>query len=497
MNMPLFRTTTFTGAAACIAFVGAASAADPLPKSPEQNVLIIERAETPRGEVVKSEDGDHLARWRSEATASDGAKEIVEIIVAEDSEPHVVRNGERIQVKVMRDGEIVRVLDPDEREIAEYRLTNGGKVVFLKGPHGEAARLAPPPAPPRAMRRGGGPDEDGAAPGGRVRLGVTMGSVSAALAAQSGVEAREVFLITDVLDGYPADKAGLKRFDIVLKINGEKPATPDRLRELVFSDDPRDTITMEVLRAGEKRSIEVRLGDEARRDEMRTRDRERRRIVVERSEEEEEVAEERRRGLERSLRRHLEEAMRNVPRGLREGWDDVDIEVLKEYADRAGREMNEAMGRFELHFDEKKWDDLREQIMRRLDGVELDGEARAAVEEAMKSLDEVMKDVEEEVRIIIEGEMEEELPRIRFFGKNDGEGVFVMPPRAPRAPEAPRAPRDPRGLRMLTPDGDMKWFSLDSDKASETEELTARFDRLEERMERLEKLLERLVEERR
>ena len=70
-------------------------------------------------------------------------------------------------------------------------------------------------------------------------------------------------LINKVLDGTPAFRAGLRRDDIVVRVNNEPLARTDaekHLRRLIASIDPGTQATLEVLRAGQRLRINVQLG---------------------------------------------------------------------------------------------------------------------------------------------------------------------------------------------------------------------------------------------
>ena len=82
-------------------------------------------------------------------------------------------------------------------------------------------------------------------------------------------------LISDVVPGGPAEKAGLEggderlQFqageyktggDVILEADGRKVVLPDDLARLVASHKPGETVTLTVLREGEREEIEVKLG---------------------------------------------------------------------------------------------------------------------------------------------------------------------------------------------------------------------------------------------
>jgi serine protease Do len=80
---------------------------------------------------------------------------------------------------------------------------------------------------------------------------------------QSGV------VLSDIMEGTPADQAGLKERDIVLALDGQPlpRLKPDRVVAGYFGQQlllrrPGDTITLSILRGAGRQEIKVRLGDE-------------------------------------------------------------------------------------------------------------------------------------------------------------------------------------------------------------------------------------------
>lgn len=87
------------------------------------------------------------------------------------------------------------------------------------------------------------------------RLGASVEPVSPALAAQIGIDEDQGQVITDFQKDGPATKAGLKRYDILVELNGK--AVPRRNDEFqkMLNGIKGDTNSAVVLRKGEKISI--------------------------------------------------------------------------------------------------------------------------------------------------------------------------------------------------------------------------------------------------
>jgi serine protease Do len=63
-----------------------------------------------------------------------------------------------------------------------------------------------------------------------------------------------------IFPGSAAEEAGLRRDDIITKINGEKITQDNSLAEMILKYDPGDTIGLEVIRGGNKMNVTVVLG---------------------------------------------------------------------------------------------------------------------------------------------------------------------------------------------------------------------------------------------
>ncbi len=92
-------------------------------------------------------------------------------------------------------------------------------------------------------------------------LGVTSDTLTADIAEQLGLpkESRGV-VVTDIDPDSPAEKAGLKRTDVILAINNHPISTWEELRLLVAQVVPESKATLKIVRDGKPRSIEVTVG---------------------------------------------------------------------------------------------------------------------------------------------------------------------------------------------------------------------------------------------
>jgi putative serine protease PepD len=67
--------------------------------------------------------------------------------------------------------------------------------------------------------------------------------------------------IMNVVDGSPADRAGLRVGDVVIEVDGRRITTGDALRSAIAAKQPGAQMRLTVRRGGDEREIEVELGE--------------------------------------------------------------------------------------------------------------------------------------------------------------------------------------------------------------------------------------------
>ncbi len=92
-------------------------------------------------------------------------------------------------------------------------------------------------------------------------LGVAIQDLNKDLAKALGLENAKGVLIADVTPDSPAQKAGIERGDVVLKINGEQVDSTGRLRNLVATAGKGARVKVELLRKGQRKTLTVELGE--------------------------------------------------------------------------------------------------------------------------------------------------------------------------------------------------------------------------------------------
>jgi len=99
---------------------------------------------------------------------------------------------------------------------------------------------------------------------GKVRrgmLGVTIQSVDADLAASLNLPAARGAIVTSVAPGGPAERAGIKRGDVITAINKQSVADNNSLRNLVASMAPGSNVEVTARRNGNDQNFQVALAE--------------------------------------------------------------------------------------------------------------------------------------------------------------------------------------------------------------------------------------------
>ncbi|MEG6506168.1 DegQ family serine endoprotease [Nitratidesulfovibrio sp. 1201_IL3209] len=99
---------------------------------------------------------------------------------------------------------------------------------------------------------------------GKVRrgwIGVTIQDVDEATARALGLGEPRGALVGSVMPGEPADKAGLKPGDIVLKVDGDDVADSSQLLRRIAALKPGDTTKLILWRSGQTKTVNLTLGE--------------------------------------------------------------------------------------------------------------------------------------------------------------------------------------------------------------------------------------------
>jgi len=95
----------------------------------------------------------------------------------------------------------------------------------------------------------------------RGSLGVRIQEVTPEIARDFGLKEPEGALVADVIEGSPAEKAGIKSGDIIVAYNGKKIKNRDALPRLVAATEVGKKAKVTIIRDGKKMDLDVVIGE--------------------------------------------------------------------------------------------------------------------------------------------------------------------------------------------------------------------------------------------
>ena len=91
-------------------------------------------------------------------------------------------------------------------------------------------------------------------------LGVMIQDVTPELAKSFGLSTTKGVLVSDVTEDSPAEKAGLKRGDVITRFNGKEVRDSHMLSRTVAATRPKSKVTIDIIRNGKEKSLQVQIG---------------------------------------------------------------------------------------------------------------------------------------------------------------------------------------------------------------------------------------------
>ncbi len=93
-------------------------------------------------------------------------------------------------------------------------------------------------------------------------LGVGIQDITPELAEYYGLELQKGVLVTQVFEGDPADKAGIKTNDIIISVDGKEISTARELSGMIANISVGDKTRLKLLRGGKQMTLTVTLGNQ-------------------------------------------------------------------------------------------------------------------------------------------------------------------------------------------------------------------------------------------
>jgi hypothetical protein len=166
-------------------------------------------------------------------------------------------NGKSVpQDRIVHEEDSIKILDENGDVLTEFQVSRGGAVTSFGGGGTFNLRAPGQPAAPRAAQP---PAVAEVKPMPKVMLGIYMNEPGEDLRAEHDLDEGEGIVIERVVPELAAARAGIKEGDIIIEINGKKPATQEALREALKGKNPGDTVEFSVLREDGDRTIRVKL----------------------------------------------------------------------------------------------------------------------------------------------------------------------------------------------------------------------------------------------
>ncbi|MCD6412598.1 MAG: Do family serine endopeptidase [Elusimicrobia bacterium] len=91
-------------------------------------------------------------------------------------------------------------------------------------------------------------------------LGIEMREVDEVIEKQFGLKSEEGVLVNRVIQGSPADEAGIKRGDVIVEYDGRPVKTPMDLKKFVQGTSPGEKVQIAVVRSKRNVSLTVKIG---------------------------------------------------------------------------------------------------------------------------------------------------------------------------------------------------------------------------------------------
>ena len=93
----------------------------------------------------------------------------------------------------------------------------------------------------------------------KTMVGITYSEPGSELRGHLGLGDKRAIVVESIREGLPADKAGLKQFDVIVGIGDGLPGTGEALRKALSEREPGDKLKFVVIRNGEKKSFDLKL----------------------------------------------------------------------------------------------------------------------------------------------------------------------------------------------------------------------------------------------
>src|SRR5438270_7440489 len=95
----------------------------------------------------------------------------------------------------------------------------------------------------------------------RGQLGIIVRKITSDVAKEMGLQQGHGVLIEQIQPGGAAERAGLKKGDVITAFNGQEVNDPNTFRNEVASTAPGTDVKLKILRSGKEEQVTARLGE--------------------------------------------------------------------------------------------------------------------------------------------------------------------------------------------------------------------------------------------
>ena len=129
----------------------------------------------------------------------------------------------------------LRVTDSEGRVLLDLGCTADGRIIM---PPGATLTVAPQPKK-------------------RSVIGIKLVNLSDALAAQLGLEPTSGTVVSEVTEGYPAEQAGLRKHDVILRADGQPLDDSTTLKSILAGKQAGEDVVLTVIRGGRRQEVSI------------------------------------------------------------------------------------------------------------------------------------------------------------------------------------------------------------------------------------------------
>ncbi len=207
--------------------------------------------------------------WVQPLSAGSGDPEVAAKAVVIHGEPAVIWQGKHV-VEIRVDGGEVKVR-LDGQDLPSSRIRNEDGQIIILGEDGDELKAFKFHVPQESDDfefsfdwPGTGEDfghawNDAPENPPAVMIGIHMCEPDEALRYHLRLDEGATTMICGIYEDLPAGNAGLDRFDIIVAVEGNRPADPESVRAVLAEKQPGDTIAFTVIHEGRSRDVEVEL----------------------------------------------------------------------------------------------------------------------------------------------------------------------------------------------------------------------------------------------